>query len=72
MAALGGEHIRRLVFNGDQVVSQQVLFPGRFGRIRAVVEGPRGRIYALTSNRDGRGDVRAGDDRLLRIKPPTR
>jgi len=42
---------------------------GRYGRMRAVVAGPDGALYVSTSNRDGRGDVRAGDDRILRIVP---
>jgi len=32
------------------------------GRIREVVEGPDGLLYFTTSNTDGRGKVRAGDD----------
>jgi quinoprotein glucose dehydrogenase len=42
---------------------------GRYGRIRDVVEGPDGRLYFLTSNRDGRGTIRPGDDRIYRISP---
>jgi quinoprotein glucose dehydrogenase len=40
---------------------------GRFGRLRAVVAGPDGALYVTTSNRDGRGRARAGDDKILRI-----
>jgi quinoprotein glucose dehydrogenase len=40
---------------------------GRFGRLRDAVAGPDGALYVLTNNRDGRGRVRAGDDRILRI-----
>jgi len=40
---------------------------GRFGRLRAAVAGPDGALYVLTSNRDGRGSSRTGDDRVLRI-----
>jgi len=36
------------------------------------VEGPHGDLYVLTSNRDGRGLPRRGDDRILRIVPPRR
>jgi quinoprotein glucose dehydrogenase len=42
---------------------------GRYGRLRDVTVGPDGALYLLTSNRDGRGDPRPGDDRILRIAP---
>ncbi|MGH6904743.1 MAG: PQQ-dependent sugar dehydrogenase, partial [Geminicoccaceae bacterium] len=38
------------------------------GRIRDVVEGPDGHLYFLTSNRDGRGDPRPGDDHIYRLE----
>jgi len=31
-------------------------FKDEFGRIRTIAQGPEGRLYILTSNRDGRGD----------------
>ena len=40
---------------------------GVYGRLRDVVTGPDGALYVATSNRDGRGKVRTGDDRILRI-----
>jgi glucose/arabinose dehydrogenase len=40
-----------------------------FGRIRDVAEGPDGYIYFSTSNRDGRGRVREGDDKIYRLMP---
>jgi glucose/arabinose dehydrogenase len=70
VGALRGEQIRRLRFDGSRVVLDQALFAGRFGRIRTVVEGPDGALYALTNNTDGRGTPRRGDDRVLRIAPP--
>lgn len=45
------------------------------GRLRDVVEGPDGVLYILTSNRDGRGAPRPGDDhiyRLVLIRPSAR
>ena len=69
-AALRGEQLRRLVFRDGGIVSDHPLLRKRFGRLRTVVEGPHGALYALTSNRDGRGAPQAGDDRILRITPP--
>ncbi len=72
-ATLVGEHIRRLVISRKgRVIRQQVLFKGRFGRLRTVVEAPDGSLYALTSNQDGRGSPTGNDDRILRIVPPRR
>lgn len=45
------------------------LFKGEFGRIRDVVRGPDGALYLTTSNRDGRGTPRPGDDKILRVDP---
>lgn len=38
-----------------------------FGRLRDAVVGPDNHLYLLTSNRDGRGRTRSGDDRIVRI-----
>jgi glucose/arabinose dehydrogenase len=69
-ACLRGEELRRLRFRDGQIVADQTLLHGRYGRLRTVVEGPRGDLYVLTSNRDGRGRPLPGDDRILRITPP--
>jgi glucose/arabinose dehydrogenase len=69
-ACLRGQALRRLVFDGDSIVADEPLFVARYGRLRTVVEGPDGKLYVLTSNRDGRGVVHAGDDRILRVTPP--
>jgi glucose/arabinose dehydrogenase len=71
-ACLRGRQLRRLVLRGDEIVRDQPLLHGRFGRLRTVVEGPHGDLYVLTSNRDGRGRPRRGDDRILRVTPPRR
>jgi len=39
------------------------------GRIRDVVQGPDGAIYFTTSNSDGRGRMREGDDKIYRLSP---
>ena len=72
LAALRGEQLRLVTLDAGRVSGDRPLFEGRFGRLRTVVEGPDGAIYALTNNTDGRGNPRDGDDRILRIVPPGR
>src|SRR3989344_3553522 len=44
-------------------------FKEQFGRIRDVVLGPDNFLYITTSNRDGRGRVQEGDDKIIKIDP---
>jgi glucose/arabinose dehydrogenase len=69
-ANLRGEHLRRLRIDGDDIAQDEVLLEGAYGRLRTIAEGPDGRLYVLTSNRDGRGDATGDDDRILAITPP--
>jgi glucose/arabinose dehydrogenase len=57
-------------FAGEELTVDEPLLEGRYGRLRTVVEGPDGALYILTSNRDGRGEPVAQDDRILRLTPP--
>ena len=71
-AALKSSHLQRVTLEPPDyrtVTSRQTLFQGRYGRLRAVVMGPDGYLYFTTSNRDGRGSPRQGDDKLLRLGP---
>jgi glucose/arabinose dehydrogenase len=70
VAALRGEQLRRITFDGTTVTRDEKLYEGKYGRLREVVEGPDGAIYLLTNNTDGRGSPRKGDDRIVRIVPP--
>jgi glucose/arabinose dehydrogenase len=64
LACLRGEKVYRL---GLDASSPQVLLDGEYGRIRHVEVAPDGALWALTSNRDGRGSPKDGDDRILRL-----
>ncbi|MFN2502490.1 MAG: PQQ-dependent sugar dehydrogenase, partial [Pyrinomonadaceae bacterium] len=66
---LRSRRIVRVVLNGRNVVSQEDLLSGVYGRIREVQQGADGYIYFSTSNRDGRGSPAADDDRIMRIVP---
>lgn len=54
--------------NPEEVVSFQKL-EVNVGRVREVAEGLDGSIYFATSNGDGRGAPRAGDDKIFKITP---
>ena len=69
LGCLRGARIIRVVLNGRNVVSQENLLEGTYGRIREMAEGPDGYIYFSTSNRDGRGSPARDDDRILRLVP---
>jgi quinoprotein glucose dehydrogenase len=73
--SLKGEHLERVVLSGPRTIKrierwwETGTHSGRYGRLRAVVQGTDGRLYVSTTNRDGRGTVHPGDDRILRIGP---
>lgn len=58
ITALKDQEIRRLVLQGDQISSQEVILKG-LGRVRDVKIGPDGAIYVITNSPDA----------LLRITP---
>jgi glucose/arabinose dehydrogenase len=68
---LKGSALRRLQLTADgaRVASQETLLAGQLGRLRDVLVGPDGALYLATSNRDGRGNPREGDDRIVRVTP---
>ena len=65
VAALRGERLWRVDLRTG---AKQPLLDGTFGRLRTVVRTPDGRsLWVSTSNTDGRGDPRPGDDRIIAI-----
>ncbi len=65
-AGLRGSSLYRLDIKTKEV---KAYLKNRFGRLRAVVSGPDGYIYISTSNTDGRGKPREGDDKIIRLNP---
>jgi len=66
---LRGATLYEAVLDGTEVVELRKHFPGQFGRIRSIVLGSDGGFYLTTSNRDNRGEVAPGDDRIIRLNP---
>ncbi|MGE5425726.1 MAG: PQQ-dependent sugar dehydrogenase [Bacillota bacterium] len=64
---LRGEALYSVSVSGDGRVSDfKTHYQGLFGRIRAVVAWD-GELYITTSNRDGRGAEKEGDDKVIRL-----
>jgi glucose/arabinose dehydrogenase len=69
LGALHGARLWRVDVKGEQAGADQAFFIGRYGRMRTVVAAPDGNLWVTTSNRDGRGNPAAGDDRILLVRP---
>lgn len=69
MAALRGERLWRVTVEDGRATAPQAFFLGEYGRMRSVAVAPDGRLWVTTSNRDGRGDPAAQDDRILVVAP---
>ncbi|WP_430790787.1 PQQ-dependent sugar dehydrogenase [Actinoplanes sp. G11-F43] len=67
VAALRGERLWSAPIEGDRLGTPTATLTGEYGRLRTVEAAPDGTLWITTSNTDGRGDVRDGDDRILRL-----
>ncbi|MEA2253357.1 MAG: hypothetical protein QOG70_3599 [Solirubrobacteraceae bacterium] len=67
--ALAGQRLWRIPLRGTATGRPAALLNGRYGRLRTVVRAPDGSLWISTSNRDGRGQPRSGDDRIIRLRP---
>jgi glucose/arabinose dehydrogenase len=66
---LRGESLYEARIANGRVTDIRAHLRGQFGRLRAVTIGPEGFFYISTSNTDGRGMTREGDDKIIRINP---
>lgn len=66
---LRGSAVYEVVFTSDDDIDLNEYFKDEFSRIGTIVLGPDDMFYIVTNNRDGRGSVREGDDKLIRLNP---
>jgi glucose/arabinose dehydrogenase len=66
-AALQGQCLFRIPIEGTRLGTPTRLLAGRFGRLRTVAKAPDGSLWVMTSNRDGRGQRRPGDDKIIAV-----
>ncbi len=65
MATLRGERLWRIDVAGERASNPTAFLVGDYGRLRTVVATAAGQLWLSTSNTDGRGDPKDGDDRIL-------
>ncbi|MDG9718786.1 sorbosone dehydrogenase family protein [Streptomyces sp. DH24] len=69
MAGLRGERLWRVPLKGTEAAADpQAFLEGDYGRLRTVVAAGDDRLWLATSNTDGRGDPKGGDDRILELR----
>ncbi|WP_328479574.1 PQQ-dependent sugar dehydrogenase [Streptomyces sp. NBC_00377] len=69
MAGLRGQRLWRVPLKGTAASADpQAFLEGDYGRLRTVVSAGGGTLWVTTSNTDGRGDPKTGDDRILELR----
>ncbi|MFE9032088.1 PQQ-dependent sugar dehydrogenase [Streptomyces iakyrus] len=69
MAGLRGKRLWRIPLNGTEASAEpQAFLEGEYGRLRTVVPAGGDRLWLVTSNTDGRGSPKNGDDRILELR----
>ncbi|MFK0107355.1 PQQ-dependent sugar dehydrogenase [Streptomyces sp. NPDC091217] len=69
MAALKGQRLWRIPLDGTTAAAEpQAFLTGEYGRLRTVVAAGGDKVWLVTSNTDGRGKPKAGDDRILELE----
>ncbi len=70
LATLKGSTLYQLQLSADgRRIVGVVPYALGLGRLRDVLVTPEGRVFVCTSNRDGRGSPRTGDDRIVELVP---
>ncbi len=64
---LRGQSLYEAIIENGKVAEVKQHFDSEFGRIRDVVLGPDGFLYITTSNQDGRGIPKTGDDKIIKV-----
>ncbi|MFG1795995.1 PQQ-dependent sugar dehydrogenase [Nocardia sp. NPDC049149] len=67
VAALRGERLWTAPVRDGKAGTPRDVLQGSYGRLRTVAVAPDGALWVTTSNTDGRGTIRPGDDRILRF-----
>ncbi|WP_073947740.1 PQQ-dependent sugar dehydrogenase [Streptomyces kebangsaanensis] len=69
MAGLQGRRLWRIPLKGTEAsAAPQAFLSGEFGRLRTVVPAGGDKLWLTTSNTDGRGNPKKGDDRILELE----
>jgi len=73
VTSLKASRITQLILNksGTEVLQTKDFFTGTFGRLRDICISPDGKVFVAVSNRDGRGNPKADDDKIIEISPLT-
>ncbi|WP_328911525.1 PQQ-dependent sugar dehydrogenase [Streptomyces sp. NBC_00234] len=72
MAGLRGERLWRIPLSGtsedEPLAAPQSFLDGEYGRLRTVLAAGEDRLWLVTSNTDGRGSPKQGDDRIVLLE----
>jgi glucose/arabinose dehydrogenase len=69
MASLKGRRLWRVPLRGTQAAAApQAFLTGAYGRLRTVAAAGGDKVWLVTSNTDGRGRPKKGDDRILELE----
>ncbi|MFE7234337.1 PQQ-dependent sugar dehydrogenase [Streptomyces sp. NPDC057596] len=69
MAGLRGQRLWRIPLSGTKLsAAPEAFLTGTYGRLRTVVSAGGDKLWLVTSNTDGRGTPKKGDDRILELE----